>query len=122
MRLAKPLGDLRRGYVCVNLGRHDIRVTEERLHRPQVGTAREQVRGERMPQAVWMNVSRQADTPGVPPHQLPDHLARPGFAPRTMKHEAAGAAARRRALRREVGLEMPERHLADGHEAALAAL
>ena len=106
----------------VNLGRDDIRMTEERLDCPQVGAPREQVGGERMQQPMGMDVPRQPRAPRLAPHELPDHLACPRLAARAMKDEPEGLAVARGGLGLEVRLEMAERHLSDRDDAPLAAL
>src|SRR5687767_14729533 len=69
-------------HVGIDLCRRDVSMSQHLLDRAQIGAAFQQVRGEGMPQRVWINTF--AD-PG-PLHVLPQDLPRP----HTRERPAAG--------------------------------
>jgi len=65
----------------VNLRCSDVRVPQHRLHRPQIGTALEQMRRERVPEAVRPDTQRKAKSTHVSLEALPEPLPRKWPAP-----------------------------------------
>ena len=55
MGLVVYLGEMLEVKVCVDLGRRDIGVPQQLLHAAQVMAGFEQVRGERVPEQVWID-------------------------------------------------------------------
>jgi hypothetical protein len=62
MRFVVDAGEMLKIKVGVDLGRADIGVAQEFLHRPEVATGLEQVGGEGMPQLMGMDAGRHAET------------------------------------------------------------
>src|SRR6476469_9524383 len=95
--------------VGVDLGRRQRAVTEQLLDRAEVGAALEQVRGERVPEPVWV------------PHET---AQRGGLEPAAARREEERVirARRERRPRREIEAQAVGGFLAERDDALLAAL
>jgi hypothetical protein len=107
----------------VNLRGRDIGVAEHFLDDAKIGAVAEQVRGETVPQQMWIDICLQAGMFGVLLYDLPD--ARGGY-PRPASREenfaAAPALHEFRTFARQIRGERFARLASDGHEPCLVSL
>jgi hypothetical protein len=73
-------------YMCIDLGRRDIRVTEHNLNRAKIRTAFKQMGGKRMPEHVGRNDLCNPRTLSTASQQLPKGLPCQRAAPPRNKH------------------------------------
>ena len=65
--------------VCVDLGRHDVGMPQERLNAAQIGSAFEQMRGEGVSKLVRRAWFGNPNSSGIRAKQFPHALTREGF-------------------------------------------
>ena len=121
------LPDVVAGDVRVDLRGRDVGVAQHRLHTPEIRSASEQVRRERVPQPVRVHRVREPDGERVTAHDLPESLPRQRLPAGRWKEETrfGGLARFRHASRVPRGailVEMAERHGAERYEPALLPL
>src|SRR5690349_18146437 len=75
VRLSVGLAYAVLGDVCVNLGRGHVGVAEQCLYAAQIGTARQQMRRERMAKLMRVDVSANAGTARSAADDFPEGLA-----------------------------------------------
>src|SRR5215510_2560567 len=78
-------------HMGVNLRRRDIRMTQHRLHRAQIGTSFEKMGGKRMAQGMRRYPLLDAGGQRVTANELPESLPRQRPARAVDKHKTAGS-------------------------------